>query len=111
MVGMTPVILKKTGIKKVRRARNYLEKKSMSFYLRQAWFRYMKMKIKGLKSTDWFEMFTNFYTLSCKGFNLDGTIELMTHPGGNYPKEDELILATDYDVLFKGVELINYNNL
>ena len=111
MISMTPAILKKTGIRKIRRARNYIEKKSMSFYIRQAWFEYMKMRVKRLKSTDWFEMFTNFYNLSKKGFHMDGTIELMTHPGGNYLKEDELMLSTDYSVLFKECELINYNQL
>lgn len=111
MIGMTPAVLKKTGVKKMRRARNYIEKKSMSFFVRQAWFGFMKMNVQGLQSTDWFEMFTNFYKLSSKGFHMDGTIELMTHPGGNYPKEDELILSVDYGMLFKDYQLINYNTL
>lgn len=111
MISMTPEILKRTGSKKMRRARNYIEKKSLSFYIRQAWFRYMKMQVKGLKSTDWFEMFTNYYYLSQRGFNMEGTVELMTHPGGNYPKEDELMLKTDYNDLFKNYQLINYNTL
>lgn len=111
MVNMTPEILKKTGVKKMRRARNYVSSKSLSFYLRQAWFSYMKMRVKGLQSTDWFEMFTNYYNLSAKGFHMDGTIELMTHPGGNYSKEDQLMLNCDYNQLFKGYKLINYNNL
>ena len=111
MVNMTPMVLKKVGGKKMRRARNYVENKSLSFLIRQTWFAYMKMRVKGLQSTDWFEMFANFYKLSKKGFRLDGSIELMTHPGGNYPKEDELMLSTDYSVLFKGYELINYNQL
>lgn len=111
MLSMTPEILKMTGVKKMRRARNYIEKKSVSFYIRQAWFWYMKMRVKGLKSTDWFEMFSNFYNLSAKGFHKDGTIELMTHPGGNYPKEDELMLKTDYNDLFKNYQLVNYNTI
>lgn len=111
MISMTPEILKLTGVKKIRRARNYIEKKTISFYIRQAWFRYMKLQVKGLKSTDWFEMFTSFYNLSAKGFRMNGSIELMTHPGGNYPEEDKLMLSTDYDELFKGIKLINYNNL
>ncbi len=111
MINMTPVILKKADVKKMRRARNYIEKKTMSFYVRQAWFGYMKMQVKGLKSTDWFEMFTNFYKLSAKGFFMEGTIELMTHPGGNYPEEDKLMLSADYGMLFKGMKLINYNTL
>jgi hypothetical protein len=40
---------------------------------------------------------------------MDGSIELMTHPGGNYPKEDDLMLNTDYSLLFKDYELVNYN--
>lgn len=111
MVNMTPEILKKTGIRKMRRARNYMPGKSLSFYIRQAWFSYMKMRVKGLRSTDWFEMFTNFYNLNKRGFHMGGTIELMTHPGGNYPKEDRLMLDCDYDQLFKGYKLINYNSL
>lgn len=111
MVGMTPVVLKKTGVRKMRRARNYVKNKSLSFYVRQAWFAYMRMRIKGVKSTDWFEMFTSFYNLSAKGFHMDGSIELMTHPGGNYPKEDELMLSTDYEKLFAGYKFINYNQL
>lgn len=111
MISMTPTVLKLAGVKKMRRARNYIEKKTMSFYIRQAWFAYMKMQVKGLQSTDWFEMFTNFYNLSNKGFRMNGSIELMTHPGGNYPQEDELMLATDYNELFKGYEIINYNQL
>lgn len=111
MIGMTPAVLKSASVKKMRRARNYIERKTMSFYIRQAWFAYMKMQIKGLQSTDWFEMFTNFFNLSNKGFRMNGSIELMTHPGGNYPQEDELMLSTDYNELFKGYELINYNQL
>ncbi len=111
MVNITPAVLKLTGVKKMRRARNYIEKKRMSFYVRQIWFAYMKMRVKGLQSTDWFEMFTNFYFLSKKGYYMDGSIELMTHPGGNYPQEDELMLKTDYNELFKDYQLINYNTL
>ena len=111
MINMTPDVLKASGIRKMRRARNYIEKKTMSFYIRQAWFKYMTWHVKGLSSTDWFEMFTNFYNLSNKGFKMDGSIELMTHPGGNYPQEDELMLTTDYSEIFRGYELINYNQL
>ncbi len=111
MTNITPVVLKKAGIKKMRRARNYIENKSFSFLVRQLWFSYMKMRVKNLQSTDWFEMFTNFYNLSKKGFYMDGSIELMTHPGGNYPKEDKLMLSTDYEKLFTGYKLINYNQL
>ena len=111
MMCMTPAVLKLAGVKKMRRARNYIEKKTMSFYIRQAWFAYMKMQVKGLQSTDWFEIFTNFHNLSAKGFQMKGSIELMTHPGGNYPHEDELILNTDYTDLFEGYELVNYNIL
>lgn len=111
MIGMTPAVLKSASVKKMRRARNYIEKKTISFYIRQAWFRYMKLQVKGLKSTDWFEMFTSFYNLSAKGFRMNGSIELMTHPGGNYPEEDKLMLSVDYEELFKEIKLINYNNL
>lgn len=111
MISMTPEIIKKAGVKKMRRARNYIEKKTMSFYIRQSWFAYMRLQVNGLQSTDWFEMFTNFYKLTSKGFHMDGSIELMTHPGGSYPQEDELMLATDYKELFKGYEMINYNQL
>lgn len=111
MVNMTPDILKKAGVKKMRRARNYLSVKPLSFYIRQLWFSYMKTRVKGLQSTDWFDMFSSFYHLNQKGFHRGGTIELMTHPGGNYPKEDELMLKCDYSQLFNGYKLINYNNL
>ena len=111
MINITPVVLKHAGVKKMRRARNYIDHKSMSFFVRQAWFTYMKMRVSGLRSTDWFEMFTNFYNLEQKGFRMDGSIELMTHPGGNYPKEDKLMLDADYKELFKGFSLINYNCL
>lgn len=111
MTNITPKVLKQARVNKMRRARNYIEHKSFSFIVRQAWFAYMKMRVKGLQSTDWFEMFTNFYNLSNKGFRMGGTIELMTHPGGNYPKEDLLMLTTDYSQLFKDYELINYNSL
>ena len=111
MTNITPKVLHQAGVNKMRRARNYIEKKSFSFFVRQLWFAYMKMRVKGLQSTDWFEMFSSFYHLSNKGFHMDGTIELMTHPGGNYPKEDELMLGTDYVKLFKDYELIKYNML
>ena len=109
MTNITPKVLKQAGVQKMRRARNYIEHKSFSFFVRQAWFTYMKMWVKGLQSTDWFESFTSFYKLRNKGFHMDGTIELMTHPGGHYPKEDELMLKTDYSMLFKDYKLINYN--
>ena len=111
MINITPAILNRVGIKKMRRARNYIEHKSVDYYIRQLWFAWMKMNISGLHSTDWFEMFSSFYNLQKKGFHKNGTIELMTHPGGNYPKEDLLMLDTDYGQLFKGYKLINYNNL
>lgn len=109
MSNITPKVLKQAGVKKMRRARNYLEHKSFSFFVRQAWFAYMKIRVKGLQSTDWFEMFTNFNNLSKKGFCMHGSIELMTHPGGNYPEEDALMLEMDYSLLFNDYELINYN--
>lgn len=111
MISITPTILNQTRIKKTRRARNYIKQKSFDYYKRQLWFAWMKMNVRGLKSTDWFDMFSSFYTLQKKGFHKNGTIELMTHPGGNYPKEDLLMLNSDYDQLFKGYQLINYNNL
>ena len=111
MISITPIILNRVGIKKMRRARNYIEHKSIDYYMRQFWFAWMKMNVRGLHSTDWFEMFSSFYSLQKKGFHRNGTIELMTHPGGNYPKEDLLMLNTDYNQLFKGYKLINYNNL
>lgn len=111
MISITPMVLKRAGIKKMRRARNYIRQKSISFYIRQAWFAYMKMRVRSLESTDWFEMFTNFYHLQLNGFHKKGSIELMTHPGGNYPNEDDLILKTDYSILFKDCDLINYYTL
>ena len=111
MTTITPNVLKQANVKKMRRARNYLEEISPSFFVRQLWFAYMKLRISGLKSTDWFEMFTNFYNLTKKGFHKDGSIELMTHPGGNYPKEDALILSIDYNSFFKGYDIINYYNI
>ena len=111
MTNLTPKVLKQAGVRKMRRARNYIENKSFSFLVRQLWFAYMRMHVKGLQSTDWFEMFTNFYNLTSKGFYMKGSIELMTHPGGNYPKEDELMQSTDYGKLFAGYKLINYNQL
>ena len=111
MTTITPRVLHQSGVDKMRRARNYIDHKSFSFLLRQIWFAYMKLRVKGLKSTDWFEMFSNFYHLCKKGFHMDGTIELMTHPGGSYPKENELILSTDYNSFFSDYELISYNEL
>lgn len=111
MLHMTPDILKRTGVKKIRRARNYMQNRSLPFYIRQAWFSYMKFRVKGLVSTDWFDMFSSYYDLLSKNFRLSGCIELMTHPGGCYPKEDDIILSSDYAVLFKGLELVNYNQI
>lgn len=111
MINIAPMVLKLTGIKKMRRARNYIDPKEISFYIRQVWYTYMKMRVRQFKSTDWFEMFTNYYNLQLKDFHRDGCIELMTHPGGNYPREDELILKTDYSLLFKNCHLINYYSL
>ncbi len=111
MTNITPLVLKQAGVKKMRRVRNFIEKKSVSYFVRQMWFTYMKMRVDGLKSTDWFESFGAFYGLMKKGFHRDGIIELMTHPGGSYPKEDELMLNTDYSELFKDYELANYNQI
>lgn len=111
MINITPIILNQTGIKKTRRARNYIEHKSFDYYKRQLWLVWMKMNVRGLKSTEWFDMLSSFYTLHKKGFHKNGTIELMTHPGGNYPREDMLMLNSDYNQLFRGYQLINYNNL
>lgn len=111
MVNMTPSVLKRTGVKKMRRARNYIGKKNVSFYVRQAWFLYMKLMAKNVRSTDWFDMFISFYNQTKEGFYMKGSIELMAHPGGCYPEEDELILSSDYKKLFAGYKLINYNQL
>lgn len=111
MTTITPNVLMQANIKKMRRARNYMDKKSRSFFIRQLWFAYMKLRVKDLKSTDWFEMFASYYNIVSNGFCLDGSIELMTHPGGCYPKEDELILSLDYKSFFKGFEIINYNTI
>lgn len=111
MVKMTPSVLKRSGVRKMRRARNYFGKKNVSFYVRQAWFLYMKLMAKNVRSTDWFDMFISYYNQTKAGFYMKGSIELMVHPGGCYPEEDELILSSDYDKLFAGYKLINYNQL
>lgn len=111
MFNITPRLLKVSGLKKTRRVRNYMSSSSLSFLPRQLWFSVLKCRVKGVVSTDWHEMFTQFYNLSSNGFYKKGSIELMTHPGGHYPEEDKLMLDTDYSVLFKDYDLISFNQL
>jgi len=111
MVSITPQVLEKVGIKTMRRARNYMKSSSLSYFARQLWYGYMKLKTPGLRCVDWFDMFESYYNLTNNGLVKEGTIELMTHPGGSYPQEDELILSLDYSSFFTSAQLINYNQL
>lgn len=107
---ITPQILNDSGVKKMRRARNYMPAKGINFYVRQLWFQYMKNKVHGLKSTNYMESFLAFIKLENQKLRMSGSLELMVHPGGNNKEEQQMMLAMDFATI-PNIQLINYNQL
>lgn len=111
MLRILPQLQKKFGFTKVRRMRNYMPSVFARFP-RNTWWYLMKMQSSNLRTTDWFDAFSNFIELYNKGFLKYGsTIELMTHPGG-YSQITEGPLMENTSI-FENIKahLINYNDL
>lgn len=108
LVGIVPVLCKELGLDRIRNIRNYVPL-SINYMLRKAWGHYIRFKVKDCKMTQYFCSFQEYYNNpSLWNFN---NIELMCHPGhggDKYKSEEQLLLDSS---LFKGIELINYNQL
>ena len=111
MLNIVPRLQDKFHFTKIRRMRNYMPI-SMKRYARDLWWYFMKIRTKGLKTTDWFCGYEEFIEYAKKGFIKDNSIiELMTHPGG-YTKDTEgpLMEETNLKERFNA-QIINYNEL
>ena len=86
---------------------------SISRIVRNSWMSILKLQNGDIYSTDRFASFTRFWNYMSENnvFIKDGqTLELMTHPGGIYESEDELLFTTKWNNL-KNYKLISYNEL
>ena len=78
--------------------------------MRYCWRVYLNCLSKDILKTDYFCSFQEFYLNLKNGFIKDNcVIELMCHPGGIYPEEEELLGKISYKEL--KVNLINFNQL
>lgn len=112
MLPILPKLCKKYGIKKIRNYSNYIPF-SLNRVLRNSWYPIVRMQNWNVKTTDWFTSFTHFQECQKQGndySNNNQTIELMTHPGGIYREEDDLLFNTNWSELSK-YKLINYNDI
>lgn len=111
MIPLLPRLCKDLGVYKVRNYRNYMPK-SINRMLRKAWSLLLKFQCSKLRFTDFFDEYHNFYNLHIKGVHYcnDDVVELMCHPGGIYPEEEEILMKNDPKNLFKS-NLISYNQL
>lgn len=112
MLPILPKLCKKYGITKIRNFSNYLPL-SLNRALRNSWYPIIRMQNRNVKTTDWFTSFTHFYECLQKGRDYgkkNQSIELMTHPGGIYKEEDELLFNTNWSELSE-YKLINYRDL
>lgn len=104
MLTVTPSLLKKYNIRKVRRMNNY-HHSAMQTLLRNSWVKLIKLQNNNVKSTDYFAGIKQFF-ISNRICN--GTIELMCHPGGYDSKEGEFM---DNLIIPKEIKLISYHNI
>lgn len=112
MLPILPRLCKKYCITKIRNYSNYIPF-SLNRALRNSWYPIIRMQNRNVDTTDWFTSFTHFCECQKRGNEYgkkNQTIELMTHPGGIYEEEDELLFNTNWSELSK-YKLINYNDL
>lgn len=99
-------IAKKYHISKMRRMRNFVPM-SPGFFLRQGWAIFEKKMAGGVKMTDYFCSYSEYFdNITLK--NKIGVLELECHPGGNYPEEEKLLFSQD---LRRDYQLMSYKDL
>ena len=103
-------LAKKYKIRKIRNIRNFIPF-SASRVFRSCWTTYMKCLYPRVITTDWFISYSEFLArygkFSCRR---NSVIELMCHPGGVYPEEEEMMVCNNI-TNWKNFECINYNQL
>jgi len=107
---VTPKVAKQFGIVKMRRLNNY-RKFDLSFIGRQTWAKIIKAQNRNIQFTDYFADYGCVYDDAQNQRFKDGVIEIMCHPGGLYPDEEELILRTDIEKMYNNATLVNYNQI
>lgn len=105
-----PQVADKFGIRKMRRLNNY-RRLDISFLGRQAWAAIMKIQNHNLQFTDYFADYSHVFEDAQNERFKHGLIEIMCHPGGLYPDEEDLMLRTDIAKMYNGATLVNYNKI
>lgn len=109
LLSVIPSLMKRYGIKKVRRIRNYVPGASFTnIALRNFWPQLIKCQYGGMTTTDYFGVYEDWHDNGRQIFPDSVIFELMCHPGGVYPDEERKLLRTDLTSL-GNVRLINYN--
>ena len=99
-------VAKEHNIDKIRGISNYTSR-GISLFARTMWRRIVKLIYPSIHMTDYFTSFNAFVNNKVNNTS-DGTIELMTHPGGYEPEEAEII-SNNIESLKPF--MINYNQL
>lgn len=100
-------LARKYKIRKIRAMSN-LSATGVSAVMRKCWRLIVRCLYPSVIMTDYFTAYTDYVRRSSKLSNLDGTLELMTHPGGY--EEDEAQLMNSSTPL-RCSALITYNDL
>ena len=111
LLPVMPNLLKRYGIRKMRRMRNYVPAASWAnMALRNLWAQLIKLQNRKIIMTNYFGIYEDWYDGGKQILPGSVTLELMCHPGGAYPEEESKLLETDFTSL-KDVKLINYNEI
>lgn len=111
LLPVMPDLVKRYGIRKMRRMRNYVPATSWAnIALRNLWAQLIKLQNRKIIMTDYFGIYEDWYDGGKQVLPRCMTLELMCHPGGAYPEEESKLLETDFASL-KNVKLINYKEI
>lgn len=104
MLSVTPRLLKRFGIRRVRRMRN-LTRRTISNALRSTWLPLVQVQAPSIKSTRYFASLFEYFDHPAP---LDNTLELMCHPGGIYEGEEAYMEGLSFP---NYVQLISYHDI
>lgn len=108
-----PVVValaKKYDIRHIRNIRNFMPL-SVGRLGRMAWTMYMKALYRGVSTTDYFTSYSEFISMQkIMKVPANSSIELMCHPGGKFPDEEQLMRVHDV-TKDKEQDIINYRQL
>lgn len=111
LLPVMPNLARRYGVCKMRRMRNYVPAASrLNIAMRNMWAQLIKCQNSKIIMTDYFGIYEDWYDSGKQVLPGRVTLELMCHPGGAYPIEENKLLKTDFTG-FENVKLISYNEI